>query len=101
MREALERLLRDTTLVTLALAIALGWSLFQLASSISDAVSTLLTDFPNASALTESSLSEPLTWEIGGRIVTLGAALRGAVELAAVLCVAALVYRRSDRVRPA
>jgi hypothetical protein len=31
MREHVERLLAQTTLVTLALAIAVGWSLFQVA----------------------------------------------------------------------
>lgn len=98
MREALDRLLGDVGLVTLALAIAIGWSLFQLASGIGDAVSTLLIDYPSSAELVAASrLSEPLTWEIGGRILMLGPTLRGAVELALVLLVAVLVHGRFAR----
>jgi hypothetical protein len=82
----------------LALAIALGWSLFQLASGVSDAVSTLLTGFSNEAVLAASG-SEPLTWEVGGRILTLGPALRGGLELAFVLAVAVLVHRRTAQPR--
>lgn len=96
MRDSLDRLLRDLTLVTLALAIALGWTLFQVAQGAAQLVSTLLIDYPR-SADTFGSIrySEPLTWVVGDRILTFGPLLRGVVELAVVLAVAMLVYRQS------
>ena len=93
MRVALDRLLRDVTLVTLALAIAIGWSLFQVASGVGELVTTLLIDYPTESEITASQLMQPLTWEVGSRILTFGPLLRGVVELAVVLLAAALVYR--------
>jgi hypothetical protein len=62
MRNALERLLGDLTLVTLALAIALGWALFQVGEGIADLVSNLLTDWPESSdALAAIPYTQPLT----------------------------------------
>jgi hypothetical protein len=94
--DALERLLRDTSLVAVALAIALGWALFQVAEGVSATLSTLLTDYPGgADGL--HAFFEPLTWTVGGRVLTLGPPLRGLVELAVVLAVALLVVRRRAR----
>ena len=39
------------TLVTLALAIAAGWALFQVARGISELISTLLIDYPRQTDL--------------------------------------------------
>lgn len=98
MRESLDRLLADVTLMTLALAIALGWSLFQLASGFAELVSTLLVDYPDAAEIVAASrLSGPLTWEVGGRIVTFGGVLRGAVELAIAVVAALLVLHSAGR----
>jgi hypothetical protein len=92
---SLDDLLRDLTLVTIALAIALGWSLFRFASGVSQMISTLLTDYPNADGLLRASeFQEPLTWSIGDRILTLGALMRGAVEFGTVMLVALLVRKR-------
>jgi hypothetical protein len=97
-REALDRLIRDVTLVTLALAIAIGWSLFQVASGLAELVSTLLIDYPDrAEIVAASRVSEPLTWDVDGRILTLGPLLRGAVELAAVLLIGLFVRRQLTR----
>lgn len=98
MREALDGLIRDVTLVTLALAIAIGWSLFQVAAGFGELVSTLLIDYHgNAEIIAASRLSEPLTWDVGGRILTLGPLLRGSVELAAALLIALFVRRQIPR----
>jgi hypothetical protein len=42
MRDGFDRLLRDLTLVTLALAIAIGWSLIQVATGVATLVGGLL-----------------------------------------------------------
>jgi hypothetical protein len=97
LREALDRLLRDVTLVTLALAIAIGWSLFQVAAGFGELVSTLLVDYPDTAEITAAQLSEPLTWDVGGRILTLGPLLRGTVELAVALFIALLIRRQTIR----
>jgi hypothetical protein len=47
MRESLDGLLRDLTLVTLALAIALGRALFQVAQGVAEFVSAALIDYPS------------------------------------------------------
>jgi hypothetical protein len=91
----LDHTLQEINVVRLALAIALGWSLFQVASGVSDAVSTLLIDPTDDLILRATRLSEPLTWEVGGRIVLLGPLLRGLIELALVIAVAVAL----DRVR--
>ena len=91
----LDRLLKDVTLITLALAIAFGWSIFRLASGFGQLVSTLFIDYPNSDEfLRGTRLSEPLTWSVGDRILTFGPVLRGATELAVVLAVALFLRDR-------
>jgi hypothetical protein len=101
MRESLDRLLRDLTVVTLTLAIALAWSLIQVAEGIAALISGLFYEIgdegsaPNffaPYALTE--WGGVLTWEVSGRVLTLGSLVAGLVQLGVVLVVAALVYRR-------
>jgi hypothetical protein len=96
MREVLERLVHDVTLVTVALAIALGWSLYQVAHGVGQLVTALFTDY-EGEALTVARDFEPLTWEVGGRILTLGPLVAGVAEFVVVLAVAALLYRRLSR----
>jgi hypothetical protein len=104
-RESLDRLLRDLTFVTLALAIALGWSLVQVAEGVSALVTGLLYDLPNdgSSNVAPVAFFAPyaltkyggvLSWDVGGHLLTLGALVAGLVQLVVVLAVAALVYRR-------
>lgn len=46
-REGVTALRRDATLVTIALAIALGWALFQVAEGLGAIVTTLLHEYPS------------------------------------------------------
>jgi hypothetical protein len=94
MQEALDRLLREATLVTIALGIGLGWSLFQVAQGVATAVNGLLTKYP-ASDLAGYANSQPLTWIVHGRVLTLGSLLAGVVELAVVMAVAMLLTTRA------
>src|SRR5215208_3006987 len=70
MREHFDRLLAQTSLVTLALAIAIGWSLFQVAKGVADLVNVLLTEYPNGSQLISYVNSQPATWIVQGRVLT-------------------------------
>ena len=98
MRAEIDALLRDLTLVTLALAIAIGWSLFRFASGVSELVATLFIDYPDSAELLRGTrLQEPLTWAVGDRILSFGPLLRGSLELAVVLIAALLVRRRYSR----
>ena len=99
MQEAIERLLREVTLVTLALAIALGWSLYRVAQGVGYLVDNVLTHAPSGSDLIDLQDSQPLTWVVGGRILNLYALLTGLIEFVFVLAVALLVLRRAGRAR--
>jgi hypothetical protein len=98
MRESLDHVLRDATLVTLAFAIALGWALFQVAHGLAQLISTALIAYPSpVDVLSSVRYTYPLTWVVHDRILTFGPLLEGLVELAVVLTAAVLVYRRSTR----
>jgi hypothetical protein len=96
MRDDLDALLDDTTLTTLLLAIAIGWSLYQFAHGVGTLIDGLLTHLlPSAN----DSFSYPisggaLTWVVGHRLVTLDAAFIGAIELAIAVAAAVFVQRR-------
>ncbi len=89
------RLVHDATLVTVALAIAIGWALFQVAEGVGALVTALLTQYPPSDL--HAFLTEPLTWDVGGRILTLSPLLRGLVEFAVVVLVALVVTSRTQR----
>lgn len=93
MRDGLERLLREATILTVALGIALGWALYQVAEGVSHLVAALLTDVEFAG----NPIGTALTWGIGDRVLSLGPLVYGLIELAVVLLVAALVLRRTAR----
>src|SRR6059058_455588 len=95
MREAIERFLRDATLVTLVLAIALGWTLVLLAQGVAETVTTLLTHYPDSDLL-DLSGGRHLTWSVGNRLLTLGSLVSGLVAFAVVVAV-----DRRERSRPA
>jgi hypothetical protein len=95
MREHLDRLLGQTTLVTLALAIAVGWSLFQVAKGVGDLVNGLLTKYPSGTPLSVVAATQPATWIVDGRVLTFTTLIEGAVELACVVLVAAVIVRRT------
>jgi hypothetical protein len=96
MREDIDRLLNQTSLVTLALAIAIGWSLFQVAKGVADLVSGLLTEYPGGTDYLAYVNRQPATWIVGGRVLTLTTLIEGAVELAMVLLVTVLIVRRTS-----
>ena len=94
MREHLDRLLAQTSIVTLALGVAIGWSLFQVAKGVADLVEGLLTKYPSQSELLAFRNSQTATWIVGGRVLMFTTLITGAVELAVVLLVAVLIARR-------
>jgi hypothetical protein len=95
MRRALDSLLRDLTLVSIALAIALGWSLFQLASGVSDLITLFFVNYDAENAAAFGS-SQPLTWTVGDRVLSFYPLLRGAVQLVVVLAVALFIRSRYE-----
>ncbi len=97
MRDDLDRLLGDVTLTTVAFAIALGWSLYQLAHGIATFVDGLMTHLSRADASEYSAALVPgggLYWVVGRRIVALDGVLVGLVELLVVLATAVFVRSR-------
>ena len=106
MRENLHRLLDDLTLTTLALAIGLGWSLYQVGVGLANLITTYFTPVARGHGyptnlsfyLTEVRLSQGgLAWVVGHRIVTVGKLVSGLVELGLVLLVALFVKHRAFR----
>jgi len=103
MREELDRLLEDVTLLTIAFAIALGWSLYQLAHGVAMFIDglTLHLPAPDENNGLGNLFSGPvngggLSWVVGRRIISLDGMLIGLIELALVLAVAAFVRSRID-----
>jgi hypothetical protein len=99
-KEDLDRILQDATLVTIAFAIAIGWSLYQLAHAVAFFIDGLTVHLPSSSPnglIPYSTQSGGLTWVIGRHIVALDGIVIGVIELGAVLLVAVAVRRR---VRP-
>jgi hypothetical protein len=94
MREHIDRLLAQASIVTLALGVAIGWSLFQVARGVADVVQGLLTKNPDGLQFTAYQNSQPATWIVGGRVLTF-TTFSGIVELAIMLLVAALIARRT------
>jgi hypothetical protein len=94
MPQRLDQLLQDTTLVTVALAVALGWSLFQVGEGLAVLVTTLFTNWPAESDSFFASQLAPFSWEVGGRILTFGELVEGLVALATALLVALAVQSR-------
>lgn len=95
-KQEFEKLLSDTTLVTLALAIGFGWSLYELAHGVADTIDGLLTHIPSGQSGFPGVVGSGLTWYIGDRVLTLDEAFVGLVELAAVAAVAVLIRRRTN-----
>jgi large-conductance mechanosensitive channel len=95
MREHIDRLLAQASIVTLALGVAIGWSLFQVARGVADVVQGLLTKNPDGLQFTAYQNSQPATWIVGGRVLTFTTLISGIVELAIMLLVAALIARRT------
>jgi hypothetical protein len=93
--DQLKALLRDATLVRLALAIALGWSLFQVAKGVADVVSGLLTSYPSATDYRVAVRGQPLTWIVGDRVLSFWTLLIGVIEFAVVVGAALLARAKA------
>jgi hypothetical protein len=91
-RSELERLLRDTTLTTLAFAIALGWSLYKVAVSVGSLIALGLRH-------TEGS-KPPLSAGWGDHIFYFEPLLLDLIVLVVVLAFVLGVQRRSRRSSP-
>ena len=97
MREELDKLLEDLTLLTIAFAIALGWSLFQVAHGVATFIDGLTVHLPTSTdGAPFFGQGSGLTWVVDRRIVTLDGLLTGLVELASVLLVAVFVRSRLE-----
>jgi hypothetical protein len=97
MQTRLDELLRDVTLVTLAFAIAIGYSLYQLAHGVATFVDELTIHLPPHSGPFYPSVTggQGLTWEVGHRVVALDGVAIGLIELALVVLAAVYVKDRS------
>jgi len=83
--------LRETTLATVAFAIALGWSLYQVASGMASLIVLALQDSGGA----DFEIQRPgIGWTWGGHIFNFQGLLQGLIELVVVLAVALLIRRR-------
>jgi hypothetical protein len=101
MREEFDRLMRDVTLTTLAFAIALGWSLYQLAHGVAIFFDAFFTHLPAPGDSGFSVAFSPaltsgfgLTWNVGSHIVSLDGIFVGLIELLVVLRVGVFVRSR-------
>jgi hypothetical protein len=99
MRDELDKLLEDVTLLTIAFAIALGWSLFQVARGVAAFIDGLVIHLPGGQdgGIPYFGQGTGLTWVVRHHLVTLDGILTGIVELAIVLAVAAFVRTRAER----
>ncbi|HEX7626789.1 MAG TPA: hypothetical protein VF379_07005 [Gaiellaceae bacterium] len=97
MQKRLDELMRDVTLVTLAFAIASGYSLYQLAHGVATFVDDLTTHYPPHTTIPVYAPppGEGLTWVVGHRLVTLDSLFVGLIELALVVLAAVYVKNRS------
>ena len=89
-------MLRDTTLTTLALAVALGWSLYQLTAGVAGLVTSCFTAYngPVGRAFIQQlQLTVPLRWHVGDRLLNFGGLASGAIEVALVVVVALFVQK--------
>jgi hypothetical protein len=89
-RDALDGGLRDATVMTVVLALAFAWVLSELAKGTSHVVHGLLVDY-DASSIEAANANEPLSFAVGGRLMTLVTAL---IELAVIAAVAAAYFHR-------
>lgn len=95
-RRALSDLIHDTSLMTLAFAIALGWALFQVAQGLSTFVVTLLGNYSRDRLAIYPGFPEfggALVWTVGDRVIFLSPLLGGLIELGLVLLVVLAVRR--------
>jgi hypothetical protein len=97
LRDELDRLLEDVTLLTIGFAIALGWSLYSLAHGVAICIDELTVHYPPNDATSGfpsgGNANGGLSWDVGRHVITLDPILVGLLQLTFVLAVA--VYVRS------
>ena len=92
MRESLDDLLRQVTLLTLAAAIALGYAVLSLAQGIAALVLSGFTERE-----TEFSSGSPVSLDVGGRTLEFAQLTVGVIEVAVVLAAILYVVRPGQR----
>jgi hypothetical protein len=97
-RDGFDRLLQETTLVAVALGLALGLTLLEVVEGLTTFVERLLEDYP-PSELDTLTEAEPFMWEVGGRLLELDPLVYALMEFGLALLVAILVMRRRRAVR--
>jgi len=93
MREPFEELLADLSLVRLALAIAIGWSLYQVGHGLAVFVDGLATRIP-AGEPSGGVAGFGLSWVVGRHIVHLDDLVIGVIELAVAVAIALWLRHR-------
>ena len=91
MRDELAKLLRETTLTTIAFAIALGWALFQVAEGLAHLVTIAFETFEPGDFDSGAGI---LSWRIGNHLLSFHPLLEGLLELGFVLAVILVVRRK-------
>jgi hypothetical protein len=91
MLDAVDAVLDDVKLTTLAFAIAIGWSVYQVGVGLAQLVDGLLAHLPGDQSFGPQGA---LTWVVGHRVVSLDSLLTGLIELGVALAAAAFVRRR-------
>jgi hypothetical protein len=99
LREELDRLLEDTTLLTIAFAIALGWSLYELVRGVATFIDglTLHLPAPDANGFGGGyGGSGGLSWVVGRHVISVDGMLIGLLQLVFVLAIVAYVRTRTS-----
>jgi hypothetical protein len=97
LRDELDRFLEDVTLLTVAFAIALGWSLYSVAHGVANCIDELTVHYPpsdQSSFPSGGNANGELSWDLGRHVITLDPILVGLLQLAIVLAVAMYVRSR-------
>ena len=95
MRDRIDTLLGEDSLVMIAFAIAFGWSLFQVAHGVATFIDGLGTHYPAGES---GFVVGGLTWIVDRRLITLDSLLEGVIELAVVVAAWMVVSRRRDQI---
>ena len=93
MRDSLDDLLRQVTLLTLAAAIALGYAVLSLAQGIGALVVSVFTEHEDQF----SSGGGPMSLDVGGRTLEFAQLTIGVIEVAVVLAAILYVVRPDQR----
>jgi hypothetical protein len=96
LRRDLDGLFRDTTLTTLAFAIAFGWSLFQVASGLGSLITTAVHGFDTGGD--SFGVVGALVWKVGDHFVVFDQLVQGLIAFGGVLTFLLLVPRSVRRV---